>query len=170
MRADSIPAAGPPVGQRGVIAGILRGVRWLALDVGSRRVGVALSDEGETVVTPLSAVPWRGPASLAETVASLVARWAADGVVVGRPTTRRGGGRGEVRVAAVVAALERRVSAPVVTVDERGTTGIAQAQLAESGIPRRRWPELVDSLAAKAILDTWLESRRRSSGDGSTCR
>ena len=136
-------------------------MRWLALDVGSRRVGVAVCDTGESVSTPLAALAYSGPEALAATAADLVRSWEADGVVVGVPVTRAGAGRGEARVAAVVAALARRVGVPVETVDESGTTAAARSQLAEAGVPRRRWPELVDSVAARLILDAHLANRRR---------
>ncbi len=136
-------------------------MRWLALDVGSRRVGVAVCDDGESVSTPLAPLAQEGPEALAAAVEELVRTWEAAGVVVGVPTTRSGAGRGEARVAAVVAALGRRLAVPVETVDERGTTAAAHALLAEAGVPRRRWPELVDGVAARLILDTHLANRRR---------
>jgi len=137
-------------------------MRWLALDVGSRRVGVAVCDDAESVATPLAALVYSRPEALAAAAAELVRTWDAGGVVVGVPVTRSGAGRGEARVAGVVAALALRVAVPVETVDERGTTAAAQALLSEAGVPRRRWPELVDSLAARLILDAHLANRRRA--------
>ncbi len=139
-------------------------MRWLALDVGSSRVGVAVCDAGESVSTPLAALAYEGPDALAAAAAELVRTWDAGGVVVGTPVTRGGAGRGEARVAAVTAALARRLAVPVETVDERGTTAAAESLLAEAGVPRRRWRELVDSLAARLILDAHLANRRRASG------
>ncbi len=138
-------------------------MRWLALDVGARRVGVAVCDDDETVSTALPALAYAGPEALAAATAELVERWAAGGVAVGVPVTRRGAGRGEARVAAVVAALARRLAVPVATVDERGTTAEAESLLAEAGVPRRRWPEMVDGVAARLILDAHLAKRRGQS-------
>ncbi|MGD1148935.1 MAG: Holliday junction resolvase RuvX [Thermoanaerobaculaceae bacterium] len=135
-------------------------MRWLALDIGSRRVGVAVCDADEQLATPLRAIAYSGPERLAEAVEELGKTWAAEGVVVGMPHTRAGNSRGEVRVSRVVAALERRFEGPVETVDESGTTAAAEAQLAEAGVPHRRWEELVDSLAARLILEAHLASRR----------
>ena len=135
-------------------------MRWLAFDVGSRRVGVAVCDAQERLATPLAAVPYTGPERLADTAAELVRDWAAEGVVVGMPVTRGGQGRGELRVASVIAALERRLEVPIETVDETGTTKAAEALLTEAGVPSRRWHDLVDSLAARLILETHLASRR----------
>jgi putative holliday junction resolvase len=134
-------------------------MRWLALDVGSKRVGVAVCDAEERVATALRPLPFSGAAALATAVARLVAELEAGGVVVGVPVTRLGQGRGEARVAAVVAALESVLPVGVVTVDERGTTKEAEQLLAEAGVPRRRWDDLVDGLAAKLILETHLAAR-----------
>ena len=138
-------------------------MRWLALDIGSRRVGVAVCDADEQLASPLRAIPYRGPERLADAVAELGEKWAAEGVVVGVPRTRAGGSRGEVRVSSVVAALELRLGIPVETFDESGTSAAAEFLLAEAGVPRRRWQELVDSLAARLILDAHLAGRRSQS-------
>jgi putative Holliday junction resolvase len=134
-------------------------MRWLALDVGSKRVGVAVCDADERVATALRPLPYAGAAALAAAVARLVGELEAGGVVVGVPVTRLGQGRGEARVAAVVAALESVLAVGVVTVDERGTTKEAEQLLAEAGVPRRRWDDLVDGLAAKLILEMHLAAR-----------
>jgi putative Holliday junction resolvase len=136
-------------------------MRWLALDVGSRRVGVAVCDSDERVASALPPLSFGSPAALAADVARLVAEREVGGVVVGLPVTRLSRGRGEARVAAVVEALERILSVSVVTVDERGTTKEAESLLAEAGVPRRRWDDVVDGLAAKLILETHLAAQRQ---------
>ena len=139
-------------------------MRWLALDVGARRVGVAICDPGESVVSSLDPLGFEGPGALAAAVASLAGRWKADGVVVGLPLTRDGHSRGERRVSAVVEALRQVLEIRVETADERGTTAAAEALLAEAGVPRGRWPRLVDGVAARLILETFLASRPASDG------
>jgi putative Holliday junction resolvase len=140
-------------------------MRWLALDIGARRVGMAVCDRDEKVVTPLPAVPFGGPERLAETVSGLVRRWEVEGVVVGVPVTRGGDSRGEQRVATVLKALRGRLDLPVEARDERGSTQAARAWLAEAGVRERRRGGWVDSLAAKAILETLLAGRCRVGGD-----
>lgn len=136
-------------------------MRWLALDVGSRRVGVAVCDAQETVATPLEAFAFAGPEGVAERVTALARTWEIDGVVVGVPHTRAGKGPGERRTSAVVAALRTRVTVPVEITDERGTTAAAKRLLAEAAVPHRRWQGLVDSLAARLILEGFLALRDR---------
>lgn len=124
-------------------------------------MGVAVCDGEERVAAALPPLPYAGAAALAAAVARLVAEREIGGVAVGLPVTRLGHGRGEVRVAAVVEALRHALSVPVVTVDERGTTKDAELLLAEAGVPRRRWSEVVDGLAAKLILEAHLATRHK---------
>jgi len=135
-------------------------MRWLALDIGSQRVGVAVCDDLGRVASALPALEYAGSERLAEAIAELAGARDAGGVVVGVPVTRSGHGPGERRVSKVVAALRERLDVPVETFDETGTTTAARALLEEAGVPRRRWPELVDSTAARLILEGFLENPR----------
>jgi putative Holliday junction resolvase len=130
-------------------------MRWLALDVGSRRVGVAICDAGERVATALAAFPFTGPEGVAEMVARLVGEWEAGGVVVGVPHTRSGHTPGELRA---------RLAIAVELADESGTTAAAEGLLAEAGVPPKRRRTLIDSLAARLLLEGFLAMRR---GDAS---
>jgi len=118
-------------------------------------------DAEERVVIALDPLPYRGPERLATDVARLVRDREAGGLVVGVPHTRGGVSRGEQRVAVVVAALRSIVTVPIELEDERGTTAAAESLLAEAGVPRRRWPSLVDGLAAKLILESRLAQTAR---------
>ncbi len=138
-------------------------MRWLGLDVGSRRVGAAVCDDGERVSTPLAPLTFNGPAALAAAVAALVAERGIGGVVVGVPITRHGTGRGEQRVAAVVEALRETLPVPVETEDERGTSVEAEILLREAGVPPARRAALIDGVAARIILDAFLARRRQAS-------
>jgi putative holliday junction resolvase len=138
----------------------LTAMRWLCLDVGTRRVGVAVCDGGETVVTPLAAIPFGGPEALAVAVAALIRDREVEGIVLGLPVTRAGAGRGESRVKEVADVLRQRLGLPVELADERGTTRDAESLLEEAGAPRRRWAELVDGVAARLILERFLREQR----------
>jgi putative Holliday junction resolvase len=125
-------------------------------------------DAQERVATALEAFAFTAPERVAEEVASLVRTWEAEGVVVGVPRTRSGQGPGERRVRAVVAALQACLTVAIEVADEWGTTAAAEGLLAEAGVPQRRWRELVDSLAARLILEGFLAMRGR--GDGGPSR
>jgi putative Holliday junction resolvase len=135
-------------------------VRWLALDVGARRVGVAVCDDEERVASTVGTIPFVGAADLASRVAVLAAERGAGGAVVGWPVTRAGTGRGEQRVAAVTAALQA-CGMVVESEDERGSTGEATARLREAGASPRRIAALVDAVAAQVILEAFLSRRGR---------
>ena len=139
-------------------------MRWLALDVGAQRVGVAVCDAGERVTTRLPAVPFRGATGLAEKVAGVAGERETEAIVVGFPRTASGVGRGGRRVEAVVQALRERLSIPVELEDEAGTTREARERLEAEGVPRRRWDELVDSTAAAVILERLLARLGRVQG------
>lgn len=129
------------------------------MDVGSERVGVAICDPTETATARLPAIAYRGADALAERVAALCREHQVEGVAVGVPRTAGGVGRGRRRIEAVTSALWARLSLPVVEVDEAGSTREAESRLAAEAVPRRRWPTLVDSVAAEVILLRHLGGR-----------
>ncbi len=135
-------------------------MRWLALDVGARRVGVAVGSAPDGPATALPPFAFTGPEGVAVRVVDLVGEWDAGGVVVGVPYTREGQGRGQRRAAYVVEALRARLSIQVRTADESGTTAAAERLLAEAGVPRRRWHDLVDGVAARLILERFFDTER----------
>jgi putative Holliday junction resolvase len=135
-------------------------MRWLALDVGAKRVGVAACNDDETVVTPLRPLAFRGPEATAEAVVQRVAESGADAVVVGVPVTRAGHGRGMRRIEAFLGAIRARLVVPVETADERGTTHDASELLAQAGLGGRRRARAIDSTAAQLILEQHLAERR----------
>lgn len=141
-------------------------VRWLALDVGAKRVGVALADPSETVVTPQRALAGGAPQLLAARIKALVELWGVEGVVVGLPVTQGGKSRGEARVRALLEALRAVLEIPVVPWDERGTTQEAAARLAELGLSAAAKRRAVDAVAAAVLLESFLAARKRQKAAG----
>lgn len=126
-------------------------MRALALDFGSARTGVAVSDETGTIARPVGIVAHAATPAGLDALVGLVAEHAVELVVVGLPLTLRGA-RGEQAVAteAFVEELRARLPVPVETFDERFTTTLAQ----RSG---SRAPE--DARAAAHLLQGWLDRR-----------
>jgi putative transcription antitermination factor YqgF len=124
-------------------------VRVLALDFGSARTGVAVSDATGTLARPVGVVERAATSSGLDRLAALVAEHEAERVVVGLPLTLRGE-RGEQarETEAFVEALRARVAVPVEMEDERFTTALAQR--GSSGA-------LEDALAAAHLLQGWLD-------------
>ena len=138
-------------------------MRILALDIGERRIGVALSDPGGLLATPLTAIHRRRQAADVDEVLRLVDEHDAGRIVVGLPlelSGRRGTQAG--RVSAFVRAMAERTQVPVETVDERYSTVQAQRQLRESGVRPSRDRARVDAAAAAIILQSYLDSQRGS--------
>jgi putative pre-16S rRNA nuclease len=131
-------------------------VRLLGLDVGTRRIGVAMSDELGIAAHALRTLRRTGNARDASAVAALVAEVEAGGVVVGVPD----GSAEEKRVRGFVDVLRARLGCPVHVVDESFTTAEAEAVLIEAGLGRRKRRRVVDRLAAAEILDRYLSGLR----------
>jgi len=138
--------------------------RILAVDWGERRIGLALSDETQTIASPLGTIirragkRFRMPEFLAH-----VTTHRPVGLVVGLPLTPEGGD-GPAAVAARELALQlgARTYLPVVLVDERMTTARAHAAIREQDGSTRGRREEVDALAATILLQHYLETRRNA--------
>ena len=136
-------------------------MRFLGLDVGDVRIGVALSDETATLASGLPNLTRVGPRKDVRAVARIVREREVGGVVVGMPWRLDGtvGPQGE-KVKGFVESLRRAVEVPVVTWDERFTTVAADELLAEAGVRRRDRKARIDRAAAVLILQGYLDARR----------
>jgi putative Holliday junction resolvase len=133
---------------------------WIAVDVGSVRVGIARSDPRGVLAVPVVTLA-RDPAKnrdLAE-LAALVAEYEAVGVVVGLPRTLAGreGQAAQLAREYGAALAERIAPVPVEYLDERLTTVSAQRKLAEGGVRGRAGRAVVDQVAAVELLQQWLD-------------
>jgi putative pre-16S rRNA nuclease len=144
-----------------------RGPR-LGVDVGTVRVGVALSDPGGMLATPLVTLrrDERDRSDLRRLV-ELVAEYEVVEVVVGLPRTLAG----QEGPAALAARrygdeLAPLLDVPVCFTDERMSTVVATRALRERGVRGRKQRAVVDQAAAVAILQGWLDARRRDPGTG----
>jgi putative holliday junction resolvase len=140
--------------------------RVLALDVGTRRLGVAVSDPTGTVASPLATVPRRTVAEDAEAIAALAAEQDATVLVVGLPVTLAGReGPAAAAVRAYLAELAPLLPGLAVELaDERLSTVAAEQALVGGGVRRRSRRRVVDQLAASVFLQTWLD-RARAGGE-----
>jgi putative Holliday junction resolvase len=144
----------------------------MGLDIGDRRVGVALSDDSGSVARGLCVLSRRGGTADAAAVAALAAREDVGLVVAGLPRTLRGDiGPQADKVLAFVGDLRQVCPVAVELWDERLTTRIAERSLAEANVPRGRRRGLVDRVAAAVILQGFLDARgaRRPDGTAGAC-
>lgn len=133
--------------------------RVLAIDPGSRRCGVAISDSARSMAFPREALAADG---VVADVARLVVDEGVDLVVVGRPVALSGSETASTGLSDnLVAQLREGLGeVPVVTFDERLTTTSAQRSLREAGHKERRHRERIDSAAAVVLLQHFLDASR----------
>jgi putative holliday junction resolvase len=136
-------------------------VRVLGLDLGSARIGVAVSDRTGTIASPLTVLQRSGSVGRDhQAIAKLVAEEEAEAVVVGLPLNMNGSAGPAAKAAIAEArALATVVGVPVHTSDERRTTVTADRAMMEAGMkaPARR--KIVDKIAAAVLLQQWLDGQ-----------
>ena len=136
--------------------------RLLALDIGQRRIGLAVSDPTQTVSQPLATLTRRaGKRFPIRALLSHVEAQRAVGVVIGLPVSP--GGTEDERAAqarAVGTLVHEKTHLPIDFWDERMTTARVLATAKEMGSGTRGRKEDIDRLAATVLLQTYLESRR----------
>ncbi|HEX6393953.1 MAG TPA: Holliday junction resolvase RuvX [Acidimicrobiales bacterium] len=136
--------------------------RVVGVDLGSRRIGIAISDTGQSVATPVTTLR-RGRTVEQDhrAIAGVVDEYGAIGTVVGVPVSLSGEvGPAAQAVLEEVDELRSRLNVEVETVDERFTTTAAAGTLRASGRDSRKQRELIDQFAAAELLQTWLERRK----------
>jgi putative Holliday junction resolvase len=143
-------------------------VRVLAIDVGAKRIGVALSDPSSTLASPWRVISSRG--SIPEdavTIARLVDEAARDGdavstIVVGLPLRLDGTATDQTsRARALAAALESVTGLPIVLQDERLTSREAESRLALREKDWRKRKQKIDAAAAAVVLQDYLDAQKR---------
>lgn len=143
-------------------------MRALGLDLGQRRIGVAVSDAEGRMAVPFDTVERCGDrAGDHRRIGDLVAEAGAEVVVVGMPLSLDGSeGPAARRTRKEVAELRRSLGVIVETYDERLSTVEAERSLRTADLDGRRRRKVVDKVAASVMLQAWLDHRRGgSAGD-----
>jgi putative pre-16S rRNA nuclease len=141
------------------------GGRVLGVDVGERRVGLAISDASRTLARPLSTIKVASAATAVECVMKAIEALAADEdgletIVIGLPVKLDGSASGATpRVQAFVDALRARTTLRIVTADERLTSREAESRLALNERDWRKRKQKLDAAAAAIILQDYLDRR-----------
>jgi putative holliday junction resolvase len=137
--------------------------RYLALDIGSKRIGVAVSDElGLTAQPVLTLNRRRSAREDLRSLARLARRYGVAGIVVGNPLHLSGEQSSRAaRTQAFAAALGELSGLPIHLWDERLTTHEAHQILYEAGHARQEHRKIVDQVAATLILQSFLDEQKR---------
>jgi putative pre-16S rRNA nuclease len=135
-------------------------VRVLAIDLGSVRVGIAISDELGLMAHPRPHLPAGDPKALLAALRQLALDEGIDRFVVGLPRHLNGAeGRGARDARRFAALLGKHTGLPVALVDEWLSTREAHARLREGGNKQRDTRDRIDSAAAAILLQSWLDGR-----------
>jgi putative Holliday junction resolvase len=143
-----------------------REVRILALDVGGKRIGLAVSDPLGITAQGLEVLTRQDPETDLARLTEVARKWGVQEIVLGLP--RHMDGRPGAAVPAILELarqLQEALGVEVTTWDERLTTAEAERVLISADVSRRRRRQVVDQLAAVLILQSYLDCRRQSRAD-----
>ena len=136
-------------------------LRVLGLDVGERRIGVAVSDPTGTIVSPVTAIRRVSQEADIRAVTALAGEYDAEAIVVGLPISLNGRLGPQARlVREFIRSLSKESPVPVHSHDERFSTVEAERLLREAGHAPSREKGLRDSAAASVILQAYLDAKR----------
>ncbi len=135
-------------------------MRILALDPGTVRVGVAVSDELKLIAQPLDFIPAEPFAAFFDRLKQILADKEVELVLVGMPRNMDGSyGPAAEKVREFIAKLEPQVGMPIKTWDERLTSVMANRALAQGRVRRADRRKRVDQMAAAILLQSYLDAQ-----------
>lgn len=130
-------------------------MRYLAIDYGDKRTGLAICDRAETIVSPLAVIP---SAEALERVASIIRQEGVDAVVLGLPLNMDDSEGPQAKlVRAFAAELEACLDIPIHFQDERLSSFAAEEKLLPAELTRKKAKKRLDAIAAAQILEAFLE-------------
>lgn len=135
-------------------------MRIMALDIGEKRIGVAVSDPGERVASPIAVLPAAEVLQNAPSFRRLLEDWEPELLVCGLPMTLAGEeGPQAQRIREQAQRIAQAAELPVEFSDERLSSQEAKRSLREKGLSEREMRGKVDMIAACAFLQAWLDAR-----------
>jgi len=133
-------------------------MRILALDHGTKRIGVAVSDETKTIAQPLDYISAEPFADFLARLKKLLTEKEIDLILIGLPRNMDGSyGPAAQKVQAFIAALRNAITVPIKTWDERLTSSQANRILIQGNVRRDQRKEKVDKMAAAILLQSYLD-------------
>ncbi len=139
--------------------------RILGLDVGRKRIGLAISDGLGLTAQPLSLLKRKSISQDLSKLKKIIAARGIKKIVVGLPLNMDGStGKMAIEVLHFVKLLKDNLSPPVITWDERLTSLQAKTLLLEADLSRRKRKEVIDKLSAQLILQGYLDNKRSQVG------
>ncbi|MCK4852517.1 MAG: Holliday junction resolvase RuvX [Candidatus Omnitrophica bacterium] len=140
-------------------------MRVMALDVGTKNIGVAVSDETATIAQGRECVRRSGDAPAVERIRSIAEEYNVERIVVGFPVNMDGTIGERARDSRDFASLlAREIGVPVMLWDERLSTKEAEDIMIKADVSRKKRKAAIDRLAAQIILQNYLDSRKAGGG------
>ena len=135
--------------------------RVIGIDLGKKRIGIAVSDETQAISSTVKTLVVKSVKLALDYIAVLAKSYAAEKIVIGLPLNMNGTRGPEAEKALdFTRRLKHKVTAEVLTFDERLTTSQGEKILILAGISRKRRKEHIDKLAAQIMLQAYLDSNR----------
>src|ERR1041385_7378702 len=135
-------------------------MRILAIDHGTKRMGIAISDELKMIAQPLEYIPSEPFAAFLDRLRAIIREKEVEMILVGMPRNMDGSyGPAALKVQEFVAVLKDAIAIPIKTWDERLTSAQANRMLIQADVRRNKRKERVDAAAAAILLQSFLDSR-----------
>ena len=133
-------------------------MRILALDHGTKRIGVAVSDETKTIALPLEYIPDEPFAPFLERLKKILLDKEVDLILIGHPRNMDGSyGPAAQKVETFVGVLKTAITVPIKLWDERLTSTMANRTMIQANVRRDQRKEKVDAMAAAILLQSYLD-------------
>ena len=135
-------------------------MKTLGLDLGTKRIGVAVSDESGRIALPIATLSGDQPAcEIIADILNLADQHGAERIVIGMPTSLSGeAGPAAQKAAQFARALAAETDLQVITWDERLTTALAEKTMVAADVKRRQRRQKIDKVAATLILQNYLDA------------
>ncbi len=134
-------------------------MRILALDHGTKRIGIALSDELKMIAQPMEFVEAEPIQKFFDRLKEIIREKEVELILIGMPRNMDGSyGPAALKVQEFIAVLKDKVAIPIQTWDERLTSAQAQRFLIQGGVRRQERKQKVDKTAAAILLQSYLDS------------
>ena len=135
-------------------------MRVLAIDHGTKRMGIAVSDPSGTIALPLEFIPAEPFNAFLDRLKQLIQEKEVEQILVGMPRNMDGSyGPAAAKVREFIAVLKETIAVPILTWDERLTSTQANRFLVQANVSRKDRKQKVDQAAAAILLQSFLDTR-----------
>jgi putative Holliday junction resolvase len=136
--------------------------RYLGIDYGTRRIGLAVSDEAGLISFPLRVLENKEPQKVIAEIKRIIKEKTVAEIIVGLPLNLDGSkGMAAVAVERFITTLKEHIDVPVDAWDERLSTRMAERAMIEGGLSRKRRKQSIDQATAQIILQSYLDAHAK---------